>query len=566
MVNTQEIQNQNYDLIIIGGGINGAGVARDAALRGLKTLLIEKGDFCGGTTSWSTRLIHGGLRYLEYFEFALVRESLREREILLHTAPHLVKPLLLTIPIYGDRSRPYWKIMAGMYLYDIFSYDKTVPSHRMMSRQKFRQLYRYVDSDDLNGGAQYYDGQVAYAERLALENIVSAEAAGATVLNYVEAVDLVRERDRVTGLRCKDQLTNEEFVVNGNERVVVVNTSGPWVDEVLARGERDGQDAPIGQTRKIGGTKGSHIIVDKFPGAPEDSAFYVEAKTDGRPFFIVPFLDMVLIGTTDLRYSGSLDDIKADDDEVDYLLTETNNIIPAAQLGRDDVKFTFSGIRPLPYKEEGSAGSITRDHILYDHTKEGASNLISLIGGKITTYRQVGEEMVEKVFKKQGRSVPPCSTRKRPLPGAILPNDARLQQAIQQYQTVIPTRTIYHLFSVYGARALEVMALVDDNPELAEPIKPSLPDIKAQIVYSVESEYARTLVDITRRRTCLAMKTQYGLDLLPTLTQVLKQYCNWSEAEANEQVRHYRNYMEQNCIPDYALEKFGAEAFAMSNS
>ena len=182
-----DIQNHSYDLIVIGGGINGAGVARDGALRGLKTILIEKGDFASGTSSWSSRLVHGGLRYLEYFEFSLVREALREREILLRTAPHLVNPLLLTIPIYSDRSRAYAKIWAGMILYDIFSYDKTLPSHRMLSAAKFKQLFRSLDPENLRGGAQYYDGQVALAERLCLENIISANTAGATVLNYVRS-------------------------------------------------------------------------------------------------------------------------------------------------------------------------------------------------------------------------------------------------------------------------------------------------------------------------------------------------------------------------------------------
>ena len=167
-----------YDLIIIGAGINGAGIARDAAQRGLNTLLLDKGDFCCGATSWSTRLVHGGLRYLEYFEFSLVRESLREREVLLSIAPHLVSPIPMTIPIYRDRSRPYLKIAAGMRLYDLLSFDKTLPSHRMLPRNIFRQIYRAFDPEHLAGGAQYYDAQVAYAERLALENILDAEAMG----------------------------------------------------------------------------------------------------------------------------------------------------------------------------------------------------------------------------------------------------------------------------------------------------------------------------------------------------------------------------------------------------
>ncbi|MBE9128729.1 MULTISPECIES: glycerol-3-phosphate dehydrogenase [unclassified Coleofasciculus] len=550
----QTIQSETYDLIIIGGGINGAGVARDAALRGLKTILLEKGDFCGGTTSWSTRLVHGGLRYLEYFEFALVRESLREREILLRTAPHLVKPLLLTIPIYSDRSRPYWKIQAGMFLYDIFSFDKTLPPHRMLPKQKFKQLFRHIDPDGLTGGAQYYDGQVAYAERLALENILSAQDAGATVLNYVEATQLQRQGNRITAIACKDCLTGEEFTLRGSDRSVVVNTSGPWVDQILESGVESGSSAPIGKEQKIGATKGSHIIVDPFPGAPE-TALYVEAKTDGRPFFIVPWLGQYLIGTTDLRYDGDLDRIKADNDEIDYLLTETNRIIPTAQLSRQDVKFTYSGVRPLPNEEGKAPGSVTRSHILHDHTSEGAENLISLIGGKITTYRQVGEEMVEKVYRKLGGSAPPCSTDNKPLPGAILPSDSRLEKALQDYRTSLPLAVVHHLFSVYGARALEILALTDEEPELAEEILPGLPDIKAQIIYAVRSEFAQTLVDILRRRTFLAMYANYGLDLLPVLTQTLSRYCGWTSQECDRQVENYRAYMEANCIPDYVIAK-----------
>ena len=549
----QTVQSQTYDLIILGGGINGAGVARDAALRGLKTIILDKADFCGGTTSWSTRLIHGGLRYLEYFEFALVRESLREREILLNAAPHLVKPLLLTIPIYGDRSRPYWKIQAGMILYDIFSFDKTVPDHRMLPKQKFRQLFRYIDPEDLSGAAQYYDGQVAYAERLALENIISAEEAGATALNYVEVTHLQRENNRISALNCKDVLSGAEFEIKCTDKTVIVNTSGPWVDKILNSAETNGNSNPIGKTQKIGGTKGSHIIVEPFPGAPP-SSLYVEAKSDGRPFFIVPWLGMFLIGTTDLAYTGSLDKMKADNDEIDYLLRETNLIIPTAKLSRCDVKFTYSGVRPLPYAEGKKPGSITRSHILFDHSKEGATNLISLIGGKITTYRQVGEEMVDKVYKKQGRTAPPCPTLNKPLPGAILPCDSRIEKAIQDYRAQLPLPTIHHLFNIYGAKALEVLALVDQEPELAEQITPETLDIKAQIVYAARSEYAQTLVDITRRRTSLAMKVNYGLDLLPILTETLTRYCGWSQENCNQQVEFYRQFMEENCIPDYVME------------
>ncbi len=538
-----QIQQNEYDLIVIGGGINGAGVARDAAIRGLKTILIEKGDFASGTSSWSSRLIHGGLRYLEYFEFPLVREALREREILLHTAPHLVTPLLLTIPIYSDRSRPYWKIWAGMMLYDFFSYDKTLPIHRMLPKEKFQQLFRSIERQNLAGGAQYYDGQIALAERLCLENIISAQEAGAVVLNYAEVTGLQRNNEKITQLTCQDKVTGQTFTVATSNEAVVINTAGPWVDRVCKLGN-------IGQTRKIGGTKGSHIIVKPFPGAP-DTSLYVEAKSDGRPFFIIPWLGKYLIGTTDIPFKGDLDKIKADNYEIDYLLQETNNIIVNANLSQNDILYTYSGVRPLPNAEGKKPGSITRKHILYDHTKEGVNNLISLIGGKLTTYRHVGEEMVDAALKKMKRNAPKCQTDKLPLPGYILPGDRRIPEAIDKYDLSVDT--INYIFSRYGSKALEVLALTKEEPELASPISKQLPDIKAQIVYAVRSEFAHNLVDIACRRTTLAMSGNYGLDLLPVISATLVQYCGWSAEKCDRACQEYRLYMEENAIPDYQI-------------
>ena len=549
----QNIEQEAYDLIIIGGGINGAAAARDATLRGLKTALVEKNDFASGSTSWSTRLIHGGLRYFEYFEFNLVRESLHEREVLLNSAPHLAEPIQMTIPIYQSGSRSYWEIQAGMLLYDILSYDKTLPNHRMLGRKKMRQLYRTVNTEALTGAAQYYDAQAEYAERLCWENILSATEAGGTMLNYVEVTGIQRNGDRITALNCKDQLTDQDFKLNCGDKTLVLNTSGPWVDKVLGLGQQDESANPIGQTRKIGGTKGSHIFVDAFPGAP-DNAFYVEAKSDNRPFFILPRLGMYLIGTTDKRYDGSIDDIKADDGEIDYLIQETNLIFPTANLTRQNVRFTYSGVRPLPYAEGKKPGSITRNHILFNHGKEGVKNLISLIGGKLTTHRQVGEEAVNLVYRYRMQSVPPCPTHKRPLPGAILPDDPQVAQALSDYAGRVNPKAIHHLFVIYGAKAPGVLALIDEDASLGEPIVDYLLDIKAQAVYAVQSEMAYTLVDICRRRTTLSMQANYGFDALPGVVDALKQHCNWSDEKCDRQVAAYRKFMEDNCLPDYVMQ------------
>lgn len=557
MRNLDKINQEKYDLIIIGGGINGAGVARDAALRGLKTILLEKDDFAGGTSSWSTRLIHGGLRYLEYFEFSLVRDALKEREILLRNAPHLVHPLLLTIPIYKDRSRPYWKILAGMILYDIFSFDKSLPNHRMLPKSKFTQLFRSIDRENLQGGSQYYDGQVVYAERLCWENVLCAQQAGATVLNYTEVTQLHLKANnsspsRITAITCRDVLTGQDFQVQFSDNAVVVNTAGPWVDSVCQLGMRNGNHEMIGKTKKIGATKGSHIIVAPFPGAP-DSSLYVEAKSDGRPFFIIPWLGMYLIGTTDFRYHGNLDKIKADDEEIDYLLKETNLIIPAANLSRSDIKFTYSGVRPLPNEEGKKAGSVTRRHIIFDHKSEGVTNLISLIGGKLTTYRSVAAELVNVAYEKMGKTASACLTDEKPLPGCIFDNDIRIASAIDEYKDHLRKDSIKHLFSLYGAMALDVLKLVREYPELGQQINPQLPDIKAQIVYAVGFELAENIIDIMRRRTVLAIHGNYGFDFLPVVTEVLQKYCGWSQEKCDRSVKNYQEYMENNCIPNYQL-------------
>jgi len=548
MRNFKAIENTTFDVVIIGGGINGAATARDAALRGLKTILVEKDDFAGGTTSWSTRLIHGGLRYLEYFEFNLVRESLHEREVLLRNAPHIAQPIQMTIPIYRSGSRSYRIIQAGMILYDLLSYDKSLPNHRMLSKASVRQLFRAIDSDELAGAAQYYDGQAEHAERLCLENLLDAQQAGATVMNYTEVVAIETHQNRITSLTCRDRLSEETGQISTHDQTVVVNTSGPWVDRVCGL-----NPSKLSKGRKIGGTKGSHIIVDPFPGAPQ-GALYVEAKSDGRPYFIVPWLGQYLIGTTDERYDGPLDHIKASDHEIDYLLTETNRVLPAAHLTREDIKFTYSGVRPLPFAEGKKAGSITRAHILHDHTEEGASNLISLIGGKLTTHRQVGEEFVNAVFRKRQQAVPACPTHKRPLPGAILLDDPQVEHLHTRYQGRIPAPVLDHLLGMYGARTEALLALVDEHSELGEPIVAGLLDIKAQIVFAVQAEMAQRITDILRRRTTIAMHQNYGFDALPVVADVLRTYCGWSEARCDRNIQLYHSYMMANCIPDYQLQ------------
>jgi len=265
------------DVVIIGGGINGAGIARDAAMRGLKVLLIEKGELGCATTSASTRLIHGGLRYLEHFEFGLVRESLREREILLKIAPDLVRPLAITIPIYKQNKRGRLTIRAGMNLYDLLSWGKSLPSHQMLSRAETLERWPGLNPESLLGSALYYDAQVEFPERLVVANVQSARECGAEVLTHARVTNLAVEGGKVSGVEFVSEDGQKQFA----EASVVINAAGPWIDLVL-------EQTLIKSPRLIGGTKGSHIVVASFPGAPRN-AIYLEARSDERPIFIIPW-------------------------------------------------------------------------------------------------------------------------------------------------------------------------------------------------------------------------------------------------------------------------------------
>jgi glycerol-3-phosphate dehydrogenase len=567
----ENVGERPFDVIVVGAGINGAGVARDAAMRGLRTLLLDKGDIANGTTQWATRLIHGGLRYLEYYEFHLVRESLGEREKLLHIAPHLVKPLRFVVPIYDRSKRGPRLIRLGMFGYDVLSYDKSVPNHRMLSRDKALREYPGLNPEGLLGAATYYDGQVEYAERIAVENAVSAVEHGATVITYAEVRRLLLEDggSRVVGVEFEDRLDGGG--VRTARAPVTVNVAGPWVDRVLSGSGAFGFDAEetdggvrghVG--RMIGGTKGSHIIVDPFPGAPKD-AIYVEARRDGRPYFIIPWNGRYLIGTTDIRYEGDLDYVSADEDEIDYLIEETNYVVPEAKLTRDSVLFTYSGVRPLPYAPAGAEGSITRAHVVYDHAKgksvaggkikvpgggsPKAEGLLSIVGGKLTTYRNLGRQTVDVVYKKLGAKAPKSATDRVPLPGGRIP-DLEAFAAEFKARSGLPDVLARRLLKVYGARAYDVLAEAGDDPSLKEPLAPSAPAVEtgiigAEVLYAFRREMAQKLADVLLRRTMVAYGPQVALDVDEAAAEVAVKHLGWSHERAEREVREFREWIER---------------------
>ncbi|GAB4482935.1 MAG: glycerol-3-phosphate dehydrogenase/oxidase [Anaerolineales bacterium] len=523
---------QKWDVIVIGGGINGSAIARDAALRGLKVLVLEKEDISSGTSAWSTRLIHGGLRYLEYFEFYLVRESLAERERLLRNAPHLVKPLGMAFPFYKQNRRPPWMIRLGMILYDVLSFDKSLDHHHILSPQQVFEQVGELNPQGLSGAAMYYDCQVEYAERLSVENILSAQEQGAMFINYAKVTRFLLDGNRVHGVEFHDLLNNKTYTASAE---MVVNVGGPWVDEVLK-----GVGKPI--KRLIGGTKGSHLVVPQFPGAPK-IAVYFEARADGRPMFVIPWTGRVLIGTTDLPYQGDLDHVEIDDEELNYLMSEANGIFPSAQIDLDRVLYTYSGIRPLPYVGDKKAGAITRRHIIHDHAPE-VEGLISIIGGKLTTFRNLAEQCVDLIGRKLNRALKPCVTKNIHLPGAGDGNYSDFRNRFIS-QSGFEQDVGQHLTEIYGVRAEKILELTRKDPRLKERLQPQDTTLAAEVVFAFQEERAETIRDVLLRRCMGGYNNQAGLDILEPAINVAAEYFGWDKERREQEKQTYLSFIRR---------------------
>lgn len=522
-----------FDLVVVGAGVNGAGLARDAALRGLRVLLLDKGDLCGGTSAWSTRLIHGGLRYLEHGEFGLVRESLRERETLLRVAPHLVRPLPVLLPVYGGARRGPLTLLAGMAAYDLLSAGKSLPPHLMLSPAETLRRFPSLRAGSLRGSFLYFDAQVAFAERLVVENALSARERGAVLLTYARVERLLVEDGRAAGVLFEDLLAGETYRARGR---VVVNAAGPWVDEVLGDDARDDgcrDGAPL-----VGGTKGSHVVVADFPAAPA-CALYAEALRDGRPFFVIPWDGRVLIGTTDTRYAGDLDAVAATEAEIEYLLAEANRLLPAARLARADVLYTYAGVRPLPFAPGRAERAVTRRHFLREH----APGLFSVVGGKLTTYRSLSEQASDAVFRSLGRRPPPCHTASLPLPGG-----EGFDEFAKTFLDGAPpaeTAVRRRLLNVYGVRAADVLRLARSAHGLFEPLTAARDALAAEVVYAFRHEAAETLADCLLRRTMTGLNDAAGLDHVERAAAVARAHLGWDEGRAAREVSDYREYVRR---------------------
>jgi glycerol-3-phosphate dehydrogenase len=501
----RSLGGRTVDLLIIGGGIIGAGIARDAALRGLSVALVEQDDFASGTTSRPTRLIHGGLRYLELFDFALVRSDMRERETLLRIAPHLVFPLAFLLPLYRPSLWYQAKLRIGMQLYDALSLDKSLPKRKWLGRDETLATEPALDPDGLTGAWRFYDAQVPLVERLVIENVVDAADHGALVLNHARATAYLREGDRVAGAVVRDRIAGGDLEVRAR---VTVNATGPWLDRTIAT-LRNGAKPLLRLT------KGIHLVT---PRATQQ-AHVLFARRDGRVFFVLPWLDATIVGTTDTDYDGDPADVAATEDDVRYLQSEARRAFPNAPF--DQISFTWAGVRALVREEGVSEGEVSRKHALFDHERrDGVAGVLSVVGGKITAYRAIAEEVTD-----------------------LATNKLRRQPAAGPHAGGSLTAAML-LPGADGSRARAIAALAADDASLAAPLCPHHHGVAAEVTHAALREWAMTIGDALLRRTAVGLGPCQGLDCVDAVATLMGTLLGWDGERRRAEVEAYRREIE----------------------
>lgn len=513
-----------FDVIIVGGGINGAGIARDAAMRGLRILLLERDDFASGASGKNGRMIHGGLRYLEQFEVGLVREALAERATLLNIAPHLVERRDLIIPVRSGIGRPGWMVRLGLFALDALSPRASV-RHRYLDKAETLRRVPSLKAEGLQGAAVMFDAFAQYAERLTLENIIDAVSHGALVKNHTPAKRLLVNNGTVSGVVYINESGEECEAL----APIVVNATGAWADEFL---QAAAGDAPP----LLGPAKGTFIVIDAFDGAPDGSVFF-EASKDGRPIIVTPWNGLYLVGTTDERVVGAIDDVCASTSEVDYLLAELTHVFPAFTGTVQHVLYTYTGVRPLP-RAGGVSAKVPRKHIVHDHAP-AIDGLLSILGGKLSTFRSLAEEVVDLIVKRSGRPRISCRTATAPLPGAVMRSSARKSAELSLDQ-----RSHARLEALYGSRADLVLSLARQDNTLAQIIDPETGAIGAEIVFAVREEWASTFEDILVRRTMIGRNSSLGASAVDRVAEIAADQLDWSSERIEQNRDSYQRYIE----------------------
>ncbi|MXX67468.1 MAG: glycerol-3-phosphate dehydrogenase [Gemmatimonadales bacterium] len=551
-----------FDILVIGGGISGAAVARDAARRGFRTALVEAADFASGTSSRSSRLVHGGLRYLEHFEFDLVFEASQERRTLLRIATHLVRPLEFHFPIFRDGRIGRMKLDAGMWLYDALSLFRNIERHQMLDTEAMLAREPGLRAEGLLGGARYFDAQVDDA-RLVVTTIVAAVEAGATVVNRAEVVRV--DASDWPGHRAlvRDAESGREVEVDA---LAVVNATGAWAEQMLdrvaadARGPGPGEGAAAAV--RIRPSRGTHIHVAR-ERVGHSGAVIFEAPRDGRVMFILPWReDLTLIGTTDEFFDGRPHEVAATPGDIAYLVEATRHLLPASKLGPEDVISAWAGLRPLvaPAADGDDEGAVSREFEVHQHPP----GIFTLSGGKLTSHRHMAEATLDRVqafLAPAGvKAIRKVDTDKVPLPGARFRDLEALRSQIRARARSqgLERASADRLTRAYGTRANRVLDLVDRNPRLGERVVAGRPHLLAEAVYSVRSEMALHVEDILFRRMRVGLETRSGTpEAARRVAEVVAPELDWTTERRTEEVKRALDF---RAVDDGAIRELAARA------
>jgi glycerol-3-phosphate dehydrogenase len=529
----ENITNDNLDIIIIGGGITGAAVAYAASSRGMKVALFEKKDFGGATSAATSKLIHGGLRYLANMEFGLVRESLKERKILGNIAPNFIYPIPFMIPNYRRYRGGMWMIMLGMFLYDILSFDKKdtwdkskmLPNHDTYRRKKTLILEPNIKKRKLTGSTIFYDYQSIFPERLTLAFIKSAVDYGAKVSNYSKVIDFIRtEPNKIAGVKVKDLLSNNIHEVKAP---LVINCGGTWADLILELAAKNGK-----HSHKVKRSEGIHIITKKI----NNEHIISIVKDDGKHIMIMPWRNHTIIGTTDKEYHGSPDDYKVSKESIEEVLNIVNNYYGNGNLNYEDVLFAYGGLRPLVDDQTQGSYESSRKYEVFDNAKDGIEGLITVEGGKYTTSRNLAYNVMEMVQKKLNIKLKDSITYNNYLSGCEIKDMEQFMIKLHnKYRNKFAENTIEYLGRNYGTESTTLFKIAKNNPHLAQVLNND-GEILAQVVYAIEEEMAKTLKDVFLRRTGLGTLGHPGMEVVQKVADLASEMLDWSEERKKEEI------------------------------
>ncbi len=521
--------SESFDVLVIGGGVNGVGAALDAATRGLKVALIESQDIAAGTSSRSSKLIHGGLRYLEQYDFKLVREALHERELLVSTlCPHLVKPVGFLFPLTEKfKERTY--VGAGLALYDALrGFQRALPWHKHLSQKQINEIAPSLRPDIILGAIKYFDAQVDDA-RHTLSVARTAARHGAVIATRVSAESLIRVGKSVTGVVAKDLVSGKTISIKA---AVTVMCAGIWSDELHSKFDlKAGYDVTM--------SKGAHIVL---PGSAIKSDAGIILKTPVSVLFIIPWADKWIVGTTDTPYTGDRSEPFASREDVQYIVDQANRVL-SPQINIDEIIGVYAGLRPLVSNKKNSLTTkLSREHTV----DRPAPGFVSIAGGKYTTYRIMGRDVIDLAANELRKLTPESITDKLPLVGAD--GYFALVQQVDRLaaDSGLSVETITHLLNRYGSMISEILELVEETPSLSKKLAADLPYIKAEIYYAASHEGARSVDDVISRRTRIAFEAHnYGVELTESIAEIIAPVLGWSTRERKASVAAYESLVER---------------------